>query len=224
MAYAHKVVRATFFGTCFQDQEIWSTGFFLGSEVADAQTPTDVHAEHLAGLWSTFFASSDAKIGSEWKAKGVKLAMLNTDGKTDLENVVTYDYPTNVQGAWGSTKFPPQIALVASLRSSKKRGLGSHGRMYLPGVTADIQGNGHMADFHHPLIADAFGTFMSACAGNLNLPGYPILASKGGTGQNLAPGLNVMISEIKIGNVYDTQRRRRNGLTESYQTRELNPS
>lgn len=223
MAFAHKVVRVTISGTCFSDSEIWSTGFYLGREDADAVAPTTANAVTIAAAWQTLFTAAETKINSNYLTSAVKLALLNVDGKTDLENVVTYDYSTRPQGPNGGTTYPAQIALVASLMSEKKRGIASHGRMYLPGVAAPIDGTGKMTGSFYPAIATKVGAFFQTLVTDATLPGYPVLASKGKAGLFAGAGETQGITGIKVGNVYDTQRRRRNALVESYSTVPITP-
>lgn len=223
MAFAHKVVRVTISGTCFGDSEIWSTGFYLGREDADAEAPTDANAATVAAAWATMFTHADTKIGSNYFSSTVKLALLNVDGKTDLENVVQYDWATRPQGPNGGTTYPAQIALVASLRSEKKRGIASHGRMYLPGVSAPIDGTGKMTSSFYPAIATKVGALFQTLVTDTTLPGYPVLASKGKAGLFAGAGETQGITSVKVGNVYDTQRRRRNALVESYSTVAITP-
>lgn len=218
MAYAHKVVRVTISGTCFGDSEIWSTGFFLGREDADAAAATMDAAARVADAWKTMFTHADTKIGSNYFTSSVKLAPLNLDGKTDVEKVIQYDFSTRPQGPNGGNTYPAQIALVASLRSEKKRGIASHGRMYLPGVSAPIDGTGKMTNSFYPAIGNKVAAMFQTLATDFTLPGYPILASKGKSGLFAGAGENQGITEVKVGNVYDTQRRRRNALVESYHT------
>jgi hypothetical protein len=62
--------------------------------------------------------------------------------------------------------------------------------------------------------------------GNFGLPGRPILASKGHRIVNSDPPawanpVNATVTGIRLGDVYDTQRRRRNSIPESFIPRVL---
>lgn len=221
MAYAHKVVRVTFHGTCWGGAEEWSTGLFLGQESADAEAPDGDGAAAIAGYWQTWFTTSSSKVSSNYKCDYVKLALLNTDGKTDLANVVTHNYPTALTGGYTGGQNPPQIALVATLQSNVPRGLASKGRMYLPGIGQGIQGDGKIIQVAQAEMATNFQTFMNQLRNNFAIPGQPILASEGRIGIGGSGPINKLVTSVKIGNVYDTQRRRRNQLVESYEARSL---
>jgi hypothetical protein len=148
----------------------------------------------------------------------VKSALINLDGTTDLDNVVYYNYPSSIAGGYSGGQNPPQIALVVTLKSDIPRGLGANGRMYLPGISQGIQSNGKIIDVARDEMADQLQDFFDAANTTWNT-GQLINASKGRTASPVAPGINAPITSIKLGNVYDTQRRRRNELTEQYASR-----
>jgi hypothetical protein len=147
---------------------------------------------------------------------------MRIDGTTVLEEVATYTPPAAVAGGNAVTGHPPQIALVASLISGPGKGIGKKGRMYIPGVSHPIMGDGHMAWDKVQALSTQFQTFVNAVNSSPNIWGHFINASKGRTAPAAAP-INADITEIRIGNVFDTQRRRRNGLQEGYQARAVTP-
>jgi hypothetical protein len=125
-------------------------------------------------------------------------------------------YTTPIAGADVSSGHPPQIALVASLLAGTTKGVGQPGRMYFPGVAASVDPTGHIASSYPISIATTLAAFFAAINGSVDRPGAVINASAGGTGANIAPAVNREITDVKVGNVYDTQRRRRNALVETY--------
>jgi len=224
MAYAHKVTRVTMFGTMFGGAEEWSTGFFLGSVGGDAPAPTQAGADAIKGYWQTFFTAANSHISGDWKTEGVKLALFNTDGHTDLDNVKTSFYATPISGGEGGGSLPPQVSLSAQLASDVGRGLAAKGRMYLPGVRTPISSTtGKIGATEAGQIALTLKTFLDAVNGSIDAAGTVVLASKGRiTGGGAAP-VNAVVTKVRVGDVYDTQRRRRNGLTETYQTQTIVP-
>lgn len=221
MAYAHKVVRVTCFGTMFGGAEEWSTGFFLGASATDASIPTQAGADMVRDAWGTLFGTPNMGIASAWQAVGVKLARLGTDGKTELDNVETSYFASPVSGAGGGSPFPPQVALVATLIAESGKGLGGKGRMYLPGVKHGIDGGGKLGSTEAGYISLALKTFFDTVNGSFDTPGQLINASQGRGGLTPTFPLNRGITSVRVGNVYDTQRRRRNALVESYNSRDL---
>jgi len=221
MAFPHRVCRYTMSGTMFNDQEIWSTGFYMGTEDADSADPDQASVDAVAQHWATWFTQSSSKVSGAYKTLFVKGALLNNDGKTMLQNVVQHDYSPAINGAYNGGTNPPQIALVVSLRNTERRGLGVKGRMYLPGIGQPIQPDGKIIGVAADEMATNFQTFVNAINADFAIPGRMVMASKGGSGLFPAPGRVKEVHEIKIGNVYDTQRRRRNALVESYSTRSI---
>lgn len=218
MPFAYKVNRITFHGSSFEGQEEWSTGFYMGYPNQDASAPDVLDLAALAANWTTWFTASASKVNSGWKTDGVKSALLNLDGTTDLGNVVHFNYPAAISGGYNGGNNPPQIALVVTLKSDIPRGLGANGRMFLPGISQGIQSNGRIIDAARDEMATQLQTFFDAANTTWNT-GNIINASKGRSVAPIAGGINAPITSIKLGNVYDTQRRRRNQLAEQYASR-----
>ena len=218
MAYAYKVNRVTISGTSFGGEEEWSTGFFHGYETGDCEEPTEADCTEIGGHWQTFFTTTSTKVNNNWKTTQIKMSTLNTDGSTDLDSVKYYNYPTPISGAFSTNNYPPQISLVGTMKSTLARGLASKGRMYLPGIGATVDTNGRIASTDSLAICTNLRLFLFECgqiAGNNNVP---VLASFGRTAPLIGAGVTKAIAAVQVGNVYDTQRRRRNALTETYST------
>lgn len=223
MAYQFKVTRVTMFGTMFGGSEEWSTGFFVGSMTGDSAVPVQAGADAVRDAWGTLFGTPNMGIASAFQATGVKLARLGTDGKTELDNVVNSYFSTAVSGAGGGSPFPPQVSLVATLVAESGKGLGGKGRMYLPGVKHGIDGGGRMGTTEAGYVSLALKTFLDTVNSSFDVGGTVINASAGrsATSPNPVLPLNRTVTSVKVGTVYDTQRRRRNGLAEQYDSRDL---
>lgn len=217
MGFAHKVNRVTISGNAFAGEEEWSTGFYLGYGGGDADVSSEAMAEAIGALWNTFFTAASTKISSNWTSTQVKIAMLNTNGTTDLDNVFYYNYPAAILGTGAGAAMAPQVSLAATLQSPLNRGLGSKGRMYLPGILALLNSNGRIADNDRLAICTNLRNFLRGVSDNALTANVPVLASKGRPGDVIFPTIRE-ITEVRVGNVYDTQRRRRNGLSEQYST------
>jgi hypothetical protein len=218
VAYQNAHVKVTIFGTCFGGAEEWSTGFRMGQE-GDGGGNFGIGAGWLASilpLWQTFFTHAEVGIGGTWQTTGIKAAIILPDGKTDLANVETQSYGAPISGGKPTNIFPPQVSLVAQLAAASPVGLGAKGRMYLPGVSIVLGANGQLAAADTLKIATHLRTFLDGCESAANSPGYVINASKGRPGVPFTAPVNRRVTQVRVGSVYDTQRRRRNGLTESY--------
>lgn len=221
MVYAHNVVRVTLSGTMFGGAEEWSTGFFLGQEGSDATAPTQAGIDQIRDAWATFFASSTSYISSLYTFTQAKAAVIDDTGHTILDSV-KYSYPgTAVVGGRAAGHLPAQCALVVTLMSDRPRGKASKGRMYLPGIAASIGNNGKIDATSAGAIATNLKTFFDSFASDADVPDQLILAAKGTGAFPALTAQNDYVEKIKVGDVIDTQRRRRNGLVETYVERTL---
>lgn len=223
MGYAYKVNKVTIFGTSFNGAEEWSTGFFLGNAGADPLPPTALGAQVIRDAWKTFFELAGNQISYLWKTTGVKIATLNTDGTTVTDSVQTSYYGTAIQGGYGTAGNAPQVALVASLQSAPGTGLGRKGRMFIPGVGSPIGTDGHIVQTTPTSIANTLATFFNGLNASFDVGDQVVLASKGRTPPAVGAGITRPVESLRVGNVLDTQRRRRNQLVETYSTAAVTP-
>lgn len=224
--YAHAVNRVTIAGTCFGGAEEWSTGFWMGSEGADAGDPAG-SAEDIAGHWRTFFELGTVGISSGYLTTQVRVSQHKAvDGKVDLQAVDIYDVSPVMDGGGTTAALPAQVTLCCTLTSEIQRGTGSKGRMYLPGIQTAVQGTtGKLLSSVTDNIRTHLKTMFDAINADADIPDQVILVSRG-TKITSVPGGDISyinphnkpVTGLRVGDVYDTQRRRRNGLTEAYST------
>lgn len=214
MTFPYNVVRVTMTGTCFNGAEEWSTGFYLGKEDASVPDVTQANVDSIAAKWQTFFTHVDTGISTSYKTERVTMLPYFASGAPYSDNVKYHDFAPAITGGSFGNLHPAQCALVATLRSVRAHGKASHGRMFIPGICWPVQSDGHIQNGDRDKTGAKFKDFITAVRGDLDQPGYPILEAKGGTILPLAE--SAYIFSVKVGNVYDTQRRRRNGLAESY--------
>lgn len=228
--YEFKFVRVTISGTMFNATEEWSTGFQLGQVGTDVSSVTSGVAEQVAGHWETFFENANHAISSAYLSKEVKCALINLNGTTDQENIDYFNFPGTVAGGQGGVPFPPQITLAATLTSDFQRGLASKGRMYIPGVISGIDSQtGKLGGAFTNTLNTGMKTMLDGINADADIPYVVVLASKGHKTATLdvngqpvyENGRQAEVTGCRIGSVYDTQRRRRNGLTETYDTKVL---
>lgn len=221
LPYRAKVNRVTIYGSSYGGQEIWTTGFYLGNLDTDVGLPSESTAAAIKTAWQTFFTATAQTISYLWKTEGVKISPMNVDGTTDIDNVVNSPYATAIQGQSAGTGFPPQVSLVATLLADNGRGLAGKGRMYLPGVSVGIDGTGHLAPGSNQTIATNLANFFEELEASMDVQGQLINASHGRAPFLGSTATNRAVTHIRVGNVYDTQRRRRNSLVEAYATSEI---
>lgn len=164
----------------------------------------------MAGPLGTWFGSASQQNANNSNVSYVKANIIGTDGKYTSAATNVTDF-TAVAG--GSTQTIPSFCSVAtSWGSNKARGPASHGRLYLPNYTFAVTG------------AEITGTAATAAMNSgkslINL----IRANTSGlSGGVMSPALVssiggawAYINSVRVGNVVDTQRRRRNAVPETY--------
>lgn len=227
--YAHRIHRYTISGTCFNAAEIWSTSFYVGHNDSDVGTAVQAVVDNVRTAWTTFFTSSTVKFSNRWQTTQIKCAQINTDGSTNLSNVIYAPYGTAISGAESFNAYPPQVTLAATLEVAGARGIASKGRMYLPGIAQPLENDARLSSANALAVANGFKTFLDAVNVAVSGDGAVILASQGRRVKNAqgeyepVPGtaVNAFVNRVRVGSVYDTQRRRRNDLVETYQTATL---
>jgi hypothetical protein len=223
---AYRTTRVTISGVFLGGLEEWSTGFWIGENDADADLPTQQLADDIRTAWQTWFTSQAAYISNAYTSTLVKLSSVGTDGKSDANDTVYSTFTGNAAGARAEL-LPPQIALVATFQGPQARGLASKGRMYLPGVVRQIGVNGKIDGTTQASMLAAFRTMLQAINASTATDNVLMLASHGQLNRDGTvkvggrAAVNHEVVSVKIGDVYDTQRRRRNGLVEVYQTATL---
>lgn len=226
---AYRTSRVTIQGTMFGGAEEWSTGFWYGNAGGDAELPTQAVADGVRDAWRTFINHQQSYISDAYLSTIVKVSSHGTDGKSDANDTVYSSFGADDNGV-RAEKLPPQCALVATLMAVDNRGLASKGRMYLPGVVIGVTNNGQTDPFNTNLIAVNFAAFINTVNGigqnvvvnasHGQLTRDPVDGSVGPKIGGYGP-VTKAVRRIQIGTVYDTQRRRRNGLNEQYQTQAL---
>jgi hypothetical protein len=224
---AHSAVHWTLEGNCFGGTEIWQTGFWTGNDASDlpgTQVP-QATVDAVATAWQTFFTSTNGNIASIYKATDVKAAYFHSDfGDSNISEYGTptvHTYTTPLSGAGIiSAAYPPQITACVSLTSGYHTGTAARGRMFLPGVNCTLDNStGRMVSTYRNQVATAMQTFINA----VNTATVPGSAGKmilvGRAADTALPpheSKNAYVTGLKVGDIFDTQRRRRNGIRESY--------
>jgi hypothetical protein len=102
--------------------------------------------------------------------------------------------------------------------------------MYIPGMTLPIAGtNGKLTATQTNTLNTNFKTFLDGINADADIPYNVVIASKGHKTQTLDEdgqpvyenGRQALVTGCRIGDVYDTQRRRRNDFIETYNAKVL---
>lgn len=232
MAYhPHGLLR---FGGAWFVSEIWSCGLRIITDDSAATTQQWVDAlepnepggiptllQEVDPMIREWFQRTQTSASVEAKLNWIEWNAIGPDGKyADPGNPHRLDIPSGETPSGAST-IPtwPQLATVVTLRSAVERGRGTHGRIYVPtGVAAAANGRigagvaQNMADSAAQLFEEIATLQSLALAGE---PRVGIVSA--GDGPNApAQGPSRIVTRVQVGNVMDTQRRRRNQLAEVY--------
>lgn len=176
----------------------------------------EANLEDIAADISAWFTAPGAKIGAAAKLQTVKVNPIGADGAySDPSSTIRKDY-TGTLPVGAAASWPAQCTVAVSTLTEIERGPGHRGRWYPPTGACNMTATGRISS------ADALGmaTAAQTLLNNLNnRPGLDVdnpriaVVSKVG-----APGPVYHVTQVAVGDVVDTQRRRREDLPEVYQT------
>jgi hypothetical protein len=168
----------------------------------------------VANAIATYHADPTLHLANDTRLSWVKAALLRVDGEYATEPRL-HTFPSGVQGGGGSNSLQAfQVSLAVTLWSGETLGKANYGRFYLPAMNITrTYGSGTLTSFYTDQIATATRTMLQAVDGELSTLNYDwrlaIMSSLGN-------GTHKPVAQIKVGDVLDTQRRRRNALDETY--------
>jgi len=176
----------------------------------------ETNLEDLVGQYVTFMANSTA---IQWATyshlHSFKVAAIGTDGHY-LTDPKVWEAADAGNGG-DSGQVVPQASVVLSLRSGFTLGGGNYGRMFLPHTMLPLESNSPRSSMANAEeAAEDAVSFVNGVTAEVNSATtatlFPAIMSQ-------ATGLSFKgVTEISVGRVTDTQRRRRNRLDEGYAT------
>ena len=215
---------------------IWRLSF--GGELYTDIWQCNLHMEGVAG-WTDIFNSSDpnssagmdavgadiskwfraANITGSAKLNWVKMNEINplTGAYISQTNTNEKIFPNGIGGS-AATGGMPQLSLCISLLTGARRGPAARGRFYPPPLgTATISDTGVVSSAVRVAQATAAATLINDLNNwaGIDAPGsleVVVLGKDGATRK---------VTQVAVGSVMDTQRRRRNKLREVYETRDI---
>jgi hypothetical protein len=186
--------------------------------IAGSFQPDDYLNDQAAPAWTDFLAASYCS--NQVRLRSLKLSpIIGPSGKvepappyaqgTPMTLEWTSAYPT---GGGSSTQLPPQDSIAVSWQTQQ---VGAHGkgRIFLPSATSAALSGAHVATTPQSDITAAGVAFLEALSYSATSP-YDINVRPIVTGKPWAK--YGVISQVRVGSIVDTQRRRRNRLTEVY--------
>lgn len=186
-----------------------------GPGVADFD-PKDFLTDQLIPAAATLIASNT--VSSHAVLDAVKLSPINTSGHVVDLRVCRAENATGVPGIAGGDPLPLQNTVAISLRTGRI-GAKGRGRFFLPGVSTNLlASNGSLT----PTAIANYGVNAAAFLDAL------IWDGGGGVTAHTAPivtgvpyALYGKVTQIRVGDRVDTQRRRRRQLVETYANTDL---
>lgn len=223
MAFKEEFLYLSFGGRIETTDDEWVCGINLGLDkggiLPSTATITQVLDKYyekmkdtMPTLFTNYIKNTRMSVPSAAKLEYIKLAAKGKDGKyvTDPKYWEIIDVSGSQTGA-----FFPQIACAITLSSDKRRDPGKNQRFYLPNGTNQIGG---VAKVGSPTEkAQITANLISALNQRITFPNssfrvQPAAVTKAETGnEGYLP-----ITKVRVGNVFDTQRRRRNAIPEVY--------
>lgn len=204
--------------------EEWSNNLRLMPDVGLAvdETLYEQVFDDLEADCRAFFATSMFHTGLT--VDTIKLNRIGPDGKyLDPIGSKTRFPAIEIRGT-GSAAHPPQVALVATLKTAAARGYGSRGRIFLAGINqAQSTISNSDGRISEPMALNLQTNVQTFLNNINNWPGIDgwfaglqvAVVSKGGL---LGAGVGRTVTGVTMGRTLDTQRRRREDVQESYLT------
>lgn len=195
--------------------EKWSCSFSLAgnqdSSVNQSQQQmNDMLAQFLPDA-VTWIQATGSKFSREVSLQRIDLRALDAEGRTIRLAQIT---PTSSTVGPSTTSMPNQCAVVLS-QISGLPGARGRGRAYLPCLATGPDTGGRISAADRTSILTNARTMLIAAeaayiANGGVQPGGLVVASGVGAGQNNK------VTRLRVGDVIDTQRRRRDALVEAY--------
>lgn len=220
MAYQGQQIRLDWSWTIGGTAEIANTGISIsqpntawaGAVAALAEMDTGTVMSDLYDSMDDLMSTASCGWADYSDLRSVKAAAVSTAGLYLTEPVI-FDSGSPVSGS--TSNVLPQSTVVLSLRSGFTIGKANYGRLYLPHTRPTLTAGGpFVAGATTDAIAAAGVAFLLDINTIINAAVtdavVPVIMSSVGS------GLTRSIDHVAVGNVIDTQRRRRNKLPETY--------
>lgn len=178
------------------------------------QAINTLHAQADANLESTIAGNVAGAAGTAWPAvqanwpSSTKLLGVRVSSISDVApyaTLTTVEVPLSLAGTSTSNAMPPQLAVVATIRTPNA-GRRHRGRIYLPTVTQGAMTTSARVGLDRCLALATFVRDVMQPVADLS-PGHWGVFSR-------VDGIVRAASRVEVGDVLDTQRRRRSELQE----------
>lgn len=200
--------------------EVWSTTicyrFFELFPTTLTQAILDSAAQRLVTAinTSTWPTNLLALISSSASITGWRISQHEEDEK--VISVGQANYPSPVPGI-NVPRMPPQTAVVISLRTGEP-GARGRGRVYWPAMGASINTQFRLSSPDAPNVVSLAAQLFDLIGDQLNaeLAANSLAVTVELSVRSITNHVAYQVNQLRVGNVLDTQRRRRDSLPEAY--------
>lgn len=216
MAYPVPLVRVQYLFDTTTGGEKAQTGYMVepgGSATAFVNAMVQIDAEALMTSFANIWNSTAIDTADYARLIGLKVAPISTTG-TYLGEAKTFSRQgTTIIG--DNAQVPPQCTVCVSFSSAESLGRANFGRMYLPYTRLRQTVTQPFGD---PTNQSTFATTVQTWFASTETT---LALVQAGSRIVIASRLGVLkdVKAIRVGNLTDTQRRRRRQLVETYTTR-----
>lgn len=222
MAYSRPFIKLTFGGQLAGANDEWVCGINLAFDSIVPNIPGNTfltafeeYVENkgpsLPDLFKAYIGETDMSVPMGASLQWVKLAPIGTDGQY-MADAKEFD----VLEATGAYKgwYAPQNACVITMTSDKRKDPGRNQRFYLP--YSMYSASGYSVEKTQRK-SELTATLLNNLKYNTSvIPGASVIQPAAVTTSDKVSGDYLPITAVRVGNVVDTQRRRRNKLQENY--------
>lgn len=198
--------------------EVWSTSFVFdptGESPSIEQSTLD--AQLAACLAIPVPANVLNTLSTSLSVTGLRLEVRD-DANEGLLAASEGNYASAQVGV-GTPKMPPQCAMVYSLRTQTPGGRG-RGRLYWPCLGLGVAGDLRLSASALQTYTDAFVGWVLALRDAIGtVPTIPLALDW--AVRSRTDHASRVIKRVQLGNVIDTQRRRRDKMPETYHTKNI---
>jgi hypothetical protein len=193
-------------------------------------SPKDVDREaqanylnDIAPAIKAFMSRSGSSITTQAKLTYIKCNAIGPDGLYKFKDTTSALYfPAIPGGVIATADYKPfQVSRVVTLRTKAERGLTSRGRIYLPTPSGSVTADGY-SSVSGGLVGDSVKVLLDSMAIQDVQNTFRVCVVSAGSAKFNLPGKASVVRRVEVGNVLDTQRRRRESLPEVKISKDIN--
>lgn len=211
MTYKQNFLRLVVQGTLYNQERFAFSMALIANEGAGLPPAPTAVPQGTIDAVRTFWTGPGERISEGARLTTIKINEIGVDGKYVNDETVLYDFNPTVAGTSG-THHPPQVALAVTLGTDVNRGRAKSGRFYLPAPGQPAAIDGLLELSQQMAYANAAAAMLSGIEDSL-------VGWQPGVTSNLGNGEQRVVTNLRVGRVFDTIRTRRNALNEDYYER-----